>query len=82
MYGRFLKEAAPLVGRPGLSGVGEDFIAVGDLWTRLSLTFKDLSQDGAKAVEEASPIAHEIHGREVIAFTALEDIVKLVREGA
>jgi hypothetical protein len=82
MYGRFLKEAAPLVGRPGLSGVGEDFTAVGDLWTRLSLTFKDLSQDGAKAVEEASPIAHEIQGREVAAFTTLEDIVKLLLEGA
>jgi len=82
MYGRFLKETAPLMGEPCLSDVGEDFIAVGDLWTRLSLTFKDLSEDGVKAVREASPIAKEIHRREVEAFSALEDIVKLVWEGA
>jgi len=82
MYGRFLKEAAPLMGEPRLSDVGEDFITVGDLWTKLSLTFKNLSEDGVKAVREASPIAKEIHHREVDAFSALEDVVKLVREGA
>jgi hypothetical protein len=82
MYGRFLKQAAPLVDEPSLSRIGDDFIAVGDLWTRLSLTFKNLSEDGARAVEEAGPIAREIHGREVAAFTALEEAVSLIREGA
>jgi hypothetical protein len=82
MYGRFLKEAEPVMGEPLLLDVGEDFIAVGDLWTRLSLTFKDLSEDGAKAVREASPIARQIYDREVSAFSALEDVVRHVREGA
>ena len=82
MYGRFLKEAAPLMGEPRLTDVGEDFIAVGDLWTRLSLTFKDLSENGAEAVREANPIAREIYSREVEAFTSLEEVADLIREGA
>jgi len=72
MYGRFLKEASRMCGFGALDALGDEFISVGDLWTRLSLTFKDNSSDGRKAVVEAHPMGLEIHEREVRAFEALD----------
>lgn len=74
MYGRFLTEASSLDGFGALAEVGREFIATGDLWTELSLIFKDLSSDGEAAVERAHPIATQISARETAAFAALNDI--------
>ncbi|MBU4195037.1 MAG: BtrH N-terminal domain-containing protein [Actinobacteria bacterium] len=74
LYGRFLNESAEVLSSPGLGRAGDEFIAIGDTWTSLSLTFKDLSSDGRRAVLLAEPIAREISGREHDAFTALESV--------
>jgi len=74
LYGRFLNESAGVLSSPGLGRAGDEFIAIGDTWTSLSLTFKDLSSDGRRAVLLAEPIAREISGREHDAFTALESV--------
>jgi hypothetical protein len=73
MYGRFLKEASGVAGFGALDALGDDFISVGDIWTRMSLTFKENSSDGRKAVEAAHPMGVEIHEREVKAFEALDE---------
>jgi len=73
IYGRFLKEASGFIGGPDLDKLGDEFIAIGDLWTRLSLTFKDLSGDGSEAVERAQPIALEIQAREERVYVDLEE---------
>ncbi|MHB8894249.1 MAG: BtrH N-terminal domain-containing protein [Candidatus Geothermincolia bacterium] len=76
MYGRFLAEASGIPGNEALRSAGEEFIEIGDLWTELSLTFKNLSSDGAAAIEKAHPIALEIARREPLAFAALDDFVR------
>ena len=73
IYGRFLKEASGIMGAPDLDRLADEFIAIGDLWTKLSLTFKDLSGDGAEAVRRAYPIAVEIQSREEMAYSELEE---------
>jgi len=74
LYGRFLKESAGVLSSAGLDLAGDEFISIGDIWTDLSLTFKELSGDGRRAVLEAEPIAREISGRELGAFTELETV--------
>ena len=71
MYGRFLAEAASRVGPQGFAALGDEFIAIGDIWSELSFTFKELSADGAGAVARAHPLAQDICRREREAFTAL-----------
>ena len=72
MYGRFLVEATASVGPESFSALGEEFIAIGDIWSELSFTFKELSGDGAGAVAKAHPMAMDICKREREAFTALQ----------
>lgn len=72
MYGRFLIEAAESTGNKALAGVGSEFVAIGDSWSKVSFTFKDNSSNGARAVELAHPVALEISEREPAAFEALD----------
>ena len=81
IYGRFLRESAGVLSSPQLSLAGDEFIAIGDKWTDLSLTFKDLSGDGRRAVLLAEPIAKEIYYRERGAFAALENLSDALRQG-
>lgn len=74
IYGRFLNESACILGEPGLGALGDQFISIGDTWTRLSMIFKDQSSEGARAVEEAHPLATELADREAAAFARLTDI--------
>lgn len=76
IYGRFLKEAEGIMPGLGLSSLGEEFIAVGDRWTEMSLLFKELSSEPVLAVSKASPIATEIAGREQSAYEELERITE------
>jgi len=71
MYGRFLLEAGARVGPKDFAVLGDRFIAIGDMWSELSFTFKELSGDGAAAVAAAGPLAREICAREREAFEAL-----------
>jgi len=59
----------------------DEFIAIGDIWTKLSLTFKDFSGDGGRAVLEAAPMAREISGRETEAFKELEAVYEEIPGG-
>lgn len=81
LYGRFLKESSGILALPGLDRVGDEFIAIGDIWTKLSLTFKDFSGDGGRAVLEAAPMAREISGRETEAFKELEAVYEEIPGG-
>ena len=71
MYGRFLLEAASRTGPDDFAPLGKEFIAIGDMWSELSFTFKELSADGTAAVASAHPIADEICSHEREAFAAL-----------
>lgn len=81
MYGRFLCEASSHVSEPRLDELGKEFIATGDLWTKLSLTFKELSSDGGSAVREASGTASELYTRERGAFEALSEVANSLMRG-
>ncbi len=81
LYGRFLRESALVLSSPGLDRTGDEFISIGNTWTDLSLTFKELSGDGRRAVLEAEPMAKEISDRELGAFTALESVLEAGGEG-
>jgi len=74
LYGRFLCESAVVLSSPGLDLTADEFISIGDIWTDLSLTFKELSGNGRQAVLEAEPMAKKISDRELAAFTALESV--------
>lgn len=82
MYGRFLLEAAGVLDEPRLTGLGDEFVAIGDSWTEMCMTFKDLSADGREAVAGAVPLAREIYRREAAAFTELENVAAALLEGA
>lgn len=71
MYGRFLAESSAIEGLGALGPLADEFVAIGDVWTRLSLTFKELSGEARRAVEEAQPVAAEITRREKDAFNTL-----------
>ncbi len=72
LYGRFLLESSGIRGLEALEAAGLEFIAIGDLWTELSTIFKDMSDDAARAVEKAHPVALEIARRERDAFAVLD----------
>jgi hypothetical protein len=72
MYGRFLEEASRVEGFEALAGPAGEFVAIGDMWTELSLMFKENSGEGEAAIALASPLALEISEREARAFASLE----------
>jgi hypothetical protein len=75
IYGRFLKESAGVLGAPVLERLGNEFVAIGDIWTDLALTFKELSGDGREAIRLAQPMAREILERESRAYLELEEFI-------
>jgi hypothetical protein len=81
MYGRFLEEAAGVLGEERLESIGGEFISIGDRWTDLCLTFKELSGDGAAAVREATVIVREVCEREGNALAELEAVSKTLAGG-
>lgn len=72
LYGRFLKESAGVLEIPALGELGDEFVRIGDAWTRLSLTFREHSRDGREAVRLAGPLAREILRLEREAYLRLD----------
>lgn len=81
IYGRFLEQSAKVLSDERLGDAGAEFTAIGDLWSDLSLTFKDYSAEGSTAVERALPVAREIVNREKRAFGRLEVIARREQGG-
>lgn len=81
MYGRFLREAAGLMDEPRLTDIGDEFVRIGDRWTDMCVTFKELSEDGAAAVRENAPIAREVCERERDALHGLEAVSMTLSDG-
>jgi len=81
MYGRFLIEAGDVLGDESLSSLGREFVRIGDLWSGMCLTFKELSADGAAAVEKASPMVVELYERERDALIELRAAARRLRDG-
>ncbi|MFH1151459.1 MAG: BtrH N-terminal domain-containing protein [Actinomycetota bacterium] len=74
IYGRFLIESAGILGEAGLEDLGRRFISIGDTWTELSTTFREMSSEGERAVEEGRPLAARLAGEEEEAFEGLAGI--------
>jgi hypothetical protein len=72
IYGRFLKESSEVLDLPAFDRIGDEFVAIGDIWTDLALTFKEHSADGEKAIRIAQPMARDIFEREKRAYEELE----------
>jgi hypothetical protein len=77
MYGRFLKEAATIVGDRRLARVGEEMRTIGDEWQMVAQTFKKAhrSRSPANLLPEAAALMEEIADREQSAWEKLQGIV-------
>ncbi|PKQ27923.1 MAG: hypothetical protein CVT63_05410 [Candidatus Anoxymicrobium japonicum] len=73
MYGRFLKEASLTHGGKRIEKIGDEFVAIGDVWSEMARAFKNHASDGAKAVDAAHPMALEIAEAESRVFEALDE---------
>ena len=77
MYGRFLKEAAQIIGDDRIASCGEELRAVGDRWQEVAEGFKAAHEvpDPAAALPEVVAPLPEIADREEAIWTGLREIV-------
>jgi Domain of unknown function (DUF4872) len=77
MYGRFLAEAASLLGDDRLHTVGQQLRTIGDQWQAVALAFKDLANDRQPAAGLAAAAAplYTIAEQEQHAWAQLRRIV-------
>jgi hypothetical protein len=77
MYGRFLDEAATIMGDARLSGVGQQFRAIGDRWQEVADVFKQAGEapDPAAPLPQATSGLEVIADQEQVAWEALHDLV-------
>ncbi|MGD8555046.1 MAG: BtrH N-terminal domain-containing protein [Anaerolineales bacterium] len=78
MYGRFLKQAAAIMGQEGLAVVGSSMQAIGDLWQEVAELFKqayDVSQPTELLIEATGKMTL-IADQEQQAWEQLREIVR------
>jgi hypothetical protein len=83
MYGRFVKEAAAIVGNEELTRVGEDIHAIGDQWQQAAQIFEKAhtAANPSTLLPEASRLIHDIAEREQTAWEQLHRIAVGSRHG-
>ncbi len=77
MYGRFLGEAAALMGEPRLAAMAPDLAAIGDRWERVAAGFARAAGAGdpADLLDEATAPLPEIADREEEFWARLAEVV-------
>jgi len=76
MYGRFLKEAAPIVGNEQFTKLGEDIHAIGDQWQHAAQIFEKAhaAANPSMLLPEASRLILNIADREQTAWEQLRNV--------
>lgn len=83
MYGRYLREAAEIIGRHELAAVGEEFRRIGDRWQEVAEVFRKAAQSDSPAAhlpETTAPLK-DIAKLEEAAWRRLREIVGLTDPG-
>ena len=77
MYGRFLEEAAGIIGDERLADLGSDMRAIGDLWQEVAMIFKRGSEipNPIDVLAETTAPLMEIADLEEAVWTRLRDLV-------
>ena len=77
MYGRFLGEAARLIGDARLADVGEQMLSIGDRWQEVARIFKEAyaAPDPASALPQATALMRAISDMEQATWTRLRSTV-------
>jgi hypothetical protein len=77
MYGRFLKEAANVIGNEKLARMGEEMHAIGDQWQKVAQVFERSfsATSPTTLLPEASSLILGIADREQATWEKLRDIV-------
>ncbi|MHB1135144.1 MAG: BtrH N-terminal domain-containing protein [Chloroflexota bacterium] len=77
MYGRFLAEAATLVGEPQLAALGEELRQVGDRWQETALLLREASQTAAPRppLAAAGAVLRDVADREDSLWRRLAQVV-------
>jgi hypothetical protein len=77
MYGRFLREAATIIGDERLDEVGQEMRAIGDQWQEIAQTFQKAhaAPYPAALLPEATALILAVADREQAAWERLREIV-------
>jgi hypothetical protein len=78
MYGRFLYEAASLIGTPALAQVGDELLSIGEHWQAVAELFHQsaVEPEPIKGLMAAAGLLPEIADSEQAAWNQLEEIVR------
>jgi hypothetical protein len=75
MYGRFLEEAAGVMGNKGLAQIGEEMRVIGDKWQEVAAIFKRGSRDTVAVLPETTEPMMEIADLEEESWRRLREII-------
>ena len=79
IYGRFLREAAPVLDFPSLSEIGDFYIDIGNGWTEIAELCRERSSEPREALPEVIERTAAITGKERKALELLESEVEILR---